>query len=94
MPLHWVVVHPITHTSPLRGFTSDTLASADPEIVCLISAADETFAQTVHAKTSYDKNDLAWGARFLDMYLPDTDRVAIDLARLHEIESVAPPASL
>jgi inward rectifier potassium channel len=92
MPLHWVVVHPITETSPLRGFTRETLAGADPEIVCLISAADETFAQIVHAKTSYDKADLAWGARFLDMYLPDTDRVAIDLARLHEIEPVDPPA--
>jgi inward rectifier potassium channel len=94
MPLHWVVVHPITETSPLRGLTPDSMASADPEIVCLISAADETFAQTVHAKTSYDKADIAWGARFLDMYLPDTDRVAIDLARLHETEPVSPPASI
>jgi inward rectifier potassium channel len=94
MPLHWVVVHPITETSPLRGLTPATLAIADPEIVCLISAADETFAQIVHAKTSYDKNDIAWGARFLDMYLPDTDRVSIDLARLHDTEAVTPPASL
>ena len=94
MPLHWVIVHPITETSPLRGFTPESLASVDPEIVCLISADDETFAQTVHAKTSYDKTDIAWGARFLDMYLPDTDRVAIDLARLHEVEPVHAPASL
>ena len=94
MPLHWVIVHPITETSPLRGLTSDSLAGADPEIVCLISADDETFAQTVHAKTSYDKTDIAWGARFLDMYLPDTDRVAIDLDRLHDTEPVTPPASL
>ena len=32
MPLHWVVVHPITETSPLRGFTPESLAAADPEI--------------------------------------------------------------
>jgi inward rectifier potassium channel len=94
MPLHWVIVHPITETSPLRGLTPETLAIADPEIVCLISADDETFAQTVYAKTSYDTTDLAWGARFLDMYLPETDRVTIDLARLHDIEPVTPPASL
>jgi inward rectifier potassium channel len=91
MPLHWVIVHPITDTSPLRGFTEDALAAADPEFVCLISAADETFAQTVHAKTSYDKADLVWGARFVDMYLPDTDRVAIELGRLDGIERVTPP---
>ena len=94
MPLHWVVVHPITETSPFRGFTQAGLAGADPEVVCLISAADETFAQTVHAKTSYDKSDLAWGAQFVDMYLPDTDRVAIDLNRLDETEPVTPPAAV
>jgi len=94
MPLHWVVVHPITDASPLRGLTRASLASADPEIVCLISAADETFAQIVHAKTSYDKTDIVWGARFRDMYLADTDHVAIDLTRLHEVEHVTPPGSL
>ena len=94
MPLHWVVVHPITDASPLRGLTPDTLAGADPEVVCLISAADETFAQTVHAKTSYDKSDIVWGARFRDMYLTDADRVAIDLNRLHDVEPVPPPESV
>ena len=72
----------------------DTLSDADPEIVCLISADDETFAQTVHAKTSYDKTDIVWGARFGDMYLSDTDRVAIDLARLHDLETIGGPERL
>ncbi len=94
MPLHWVVVHPITDRSPLRGLTPESLAASEPEVVCLVSAADETFAQTVHAKTSYDKSDIVWGARFGDMYVTDTDRVAIDLTRLHDIEPVPPPASL
>ena len=94
MPLHWVVVHPITETSPLRGLTADTLASADPEVVCLITADDETFAQTVHARSSYDKADIVWGARFRDMYLPDADRVTVDLGRLNDFEAVPPPSSL
>ena len=94
MPLHWVVVHPITDASPLRELTRETLPASEPEVVCLISAADETFAQTVHAKTSYDKTDIVWGARFGDMYVSDAERVAIDLTRLHDIESVPPPTSL
>ena len=94
MPLHWVVVHPIAESSPLRGLTAESLARVDPEFVCLITADDETFAQTVHAKTSYDRGDIVWGARFRDMYLPDTDRVAIDLSRLHDFEPVNPPAAL
>ncbi len=33
MPLHWVVVHPIDDRSPLRGFSPDSLADADPELI-------------------------------------------------------------
>jgi len=91
MPLHWVIVHPITGSSPLRAMTAETFAAADPEVVCLINADDETFAQTVHAKTSYDKGDIVWGARFRDMYLGDANHVSIDLNRLHDIEPVPPP---
>lgn len=94
MPLHWVVVHPITDTSPLRGLTQESLAASDPEVVCLITADDETFAQTVHARCSYDKTDIVWGARFRDMYLPDAERVTVDLGRLNDFESVPPPSSL
>lgn len=92
MPLHWVIVHPIDDSSPFRGMTPEALGACDPEVVCLISAADETFAQTVHAKTSYDKTDIVWGARFRDMYLADAERVAIDLTRLHDTEPVTRPA--
>ncbi|HEY7284118.1 MAG TPA: ion channel [Vicinamibacterales bacterium] len=92
MPLHWVIVHPIVHGSPFLGLSMETLAASDPEIVCLITADDETFAQTVHAQTSYDRNDIVWGARFRDMYIADTDHIAIDLGRLHDFEQVdAPP---
>lgn len=92
MPLHWVVVHPIRDTSPLRGFTEASLSNSEPEFVCLITADDETFAQTVHAKTSYDKTDIVWGARFRDMYVTDVDHVSIDLRRLHDYERVSAPA--
>lgn len=94
MPLHWVIVHPISSTSPLRGLTADQFSACEPEVVCLVSADDETFAQTVHAKTSYDKADIVWGARFKDMYVADTDRASIDLSRLDEFDTLPGPASL
>jgi inward rectifier potassium channel len=94
MPLHWVIVHPIDGRSPLHGLSRDSLAAADPEIVCLITADDETFAQTVHSKTSYDKADIVWGARFRDMYTSDVDHVAIDLTRLHDLDPVDAPVIL
>ena len=94
MPIHWVIVHPIGEQSPLRGLSMEALAAADPEIVCLITADDETFAQTVHSKTSYDKTDIVWGARFRDMYTSDVDHVAIDLTRLHDLDRVDGPVTL
>jgi inward rectifier potassium channel len=94
MPLHWVIVHPITDASPMRGLTAASLAAAEPEFVCLISAADETFAQTVHAKTSYDKSDIVWGGKFRDMYLSDTHSIAIDMSRLSDFDRVEPPGAV
>jgi inward rectifier potassium channel len=94
MPLHWVIVHPIMPGSPFSGMTPDSFAASRPEIVCLITADDETFAQTVHSRTSYDAGDVVWGARFADMYVSDTDHVAIDVGRLHDFTAVAPPALL
>ena len=94
MPLHWVIVHPIGANSPMRGMTEASLAAGDPEIICMISADDETFAQKVHAKTSYDKTDNVWGARFRDMYTFDVDHVAIDLTRLHDLDPVDGPVAV
>jgi inward rectifier potassium channel len=91
MPLHWVIVHPIDDASPLRGMTPAAIADADPEIVCQISGDDDTFAQKVHAKTSYEKTDIVWGARFRDMYIADIDHIAIDLTRLDEFDRVDAP---
>ena len=94
MPLHWVLVHPITGTSPLRGLTEAEFAASEPEVVCLITADDETFAQTVHAKTSYDKDDVLWGRQFVDMYQRDREHVSIDIDRLDGTTEVSPPARL
>jgi inward rectifier potassium channel len=94
MPLHWVIVHPITERSPMRGLTEASLAASEPEFVCLITADDETFAQTVHARTSYDAGDIVWGARFRDMYIADADHVAIDMSRLHDYSRIESPSVL
>ena len=94
MPLHWVIVHPIGADSPMRGLTRASLAAAAPEIVCLITADDETFAQTVHSRTSYDASDIVWGARFGDMYVADSDHVAIDIGRLHDFTPIDPPPAV
>ena len=94
MPLHWVVVHPVDERSPLYGATKQTFEDSDPEVFVLLTADDETFAQTVHARSSYRKEDVVWGAKFSDMYVPHERMVAIDLALLDDFETLEAPERL
>jgi inward rectifier potassium channel len=87
MPLHWVVVHPIDEASPLRGMTREEFQRCDSEVMILLTAMDETFFQTVHVRSSYKPDEVAWGYRFADMFLSAADGLTgIDLRKLHDIE--------
>jgi len=89
LPLTWTVVHPINEASPLWGQTAEGLARQQAEFLILIKAFDDTFFQTVHARHSYRYDELAWGARFVPAFEPDTQgRMVLDLERLSEIDSV------
>jgi inward rectifier potassium channel len=89
LPLHWVVVHPIDEGSPLHGQTPESLEAADAEFLILLSAVDETFSQTVHARSSYKWNEVVWGAKFADMFVrTDDGTVAVDMRRLHWVEKL------
>jgi inward rectifier potassium channel len=89
LPLHWVVVHPIDERSPLFGVTAEALHAGEAEILVLITGNDETFSQTVHARSSYRADEIVWGARFADMFLPGDDgQLGVDMRRIHDIEPV------
>jgi inward rectifier potassium channel len=90
-PLAWTIVHPIDGASPLAGKTREEMAAAHAEILVLLSGIDETFEQTVHARSSYRADEIAWNSRFTSMYLPsDGDaNLAVDLKRLHTIEPLS-----
>jgi inward rectifier potassium channel len=54
----------------------------------LLSGIDETFEQTVHARSSYRIDEVVWNARFRSMFVTtdeDAD-VSVDVNLLHEIE--------
>lgn len=93
LPLHWVIVHPITPESPLWNRSAEEIARKQPEWIVLLTAVDETFSETVHARHSYGPADLAWGARFANDYRPGRDgQVGIDLSKLGEIEPAEFPS--
>jgi inward rectifier potassium channel len=87
-PMSWTIVHPIDEKSPLYGLTRDDLAERDAEFMVLLSGVDETFSQTVHARTSYKPNEIAVGERFVNIYNPvkRDGTVSIDVRRLGDTE--------
>lgn len=88
-PLHWVIVHPIDEKSPLWGVTPEQFAKSEAEVFILLTAVDETFSDTVHARSSYQYDEVVWGAKFSDMFLKTGDgRLGIDLRKIHDIENV------
>lgn len=84
-PLSWTIVHIIDQHSPLHGETAETLAAADVEMLLLVTAIEEHFSATVHARTSYKFHEIECNADFEDMYLPEASDgvVRVDAAKLH-----------
>ncbi len=88
-PIQWVVVHPIDERSPLRGLSEADLRASEAEFLILLTGVDETFSQTVHARSSYRYDEVVLGARFADMFLDAGDGVVrVDLRRFHEVEAL------
>jgi inward rectifier potassium channel len=91
-PLAWTIVHPVTESSPLDGWSEEELRAAEAEFLVLLTGFDETFSQTVYSRTSYRADEIEWGARFANLYEPsDEGLVVIDLARFHDLEPAALP---
>jgi len=86
-PLGWTIVHPIDQNSPLSGKTSDDLVRTEAEVLVLLSGIDETFAQTVLARSSYRAEEIIWNQRFRSIFVQERGKsVSVDISRLHDIE--------
>lgn len=88
-PLTWTVVHPIDESSPLLGVTQEGLIESDAEFLILLKAFDDTFSQTVHARSSYKHNEVIVGAKFGTIYgTDDRGKTIVELHKIHDIERV------
>ena len=89
-PLSWTVVHPIDANSPMSGLTQDDLLKADAELLVLLIATDETISATVHSRSSYQADEIVWGARFANMFMRSESEgiIGMNLDRIHDIEPV------
>jgi len=83
--LTWTAMHRIDERSPLRGATQASLEDSRSELIVSFFGIEETFGQTVHARTAYQPDEIVFGARFADVFeeTPEGRRVRYD--RLHEL---------
>ncbi len=85
--LHWTVVHPIDRDSPLAGVTPEELRDGRAELLVLATAHEETFSTRVTARTSYLWEEVAWDAKFADVFVDSPDGIiTVDVERLDRMD--------
>jgi inward rectifier potassium channel len=90
-PLTWTIVHPIDENSPLAGKTREDLEQVQAEILVLLTGVDETYEQTVHARTSYRADEIIWNAKFRSVFRGESPSqlLSVDVSRVHDVEKLS-----
>lgn len=85
-PLSWTVVHIIDENSPLFGTSQREMLESAAEFLVLLTGVDETFSQSVQARSSYRAEEVIWDAKFADIFMYDVDgrTAGVDLNRFHD----------
>ena len=85
LTMSWTIVHPIDEESPMYNWTTEDFIKNEVEFLVLIRAYEETFAQTVHTRSSYRGDEVVFGAKFLPIIKPgDNSSVIVELNRINE----------
>jgi len=70
------------------GLAHDDFTKSDAELLVLLIGTDETISQTVHSRSSYQADEIVWGAKFATMFMRTESEgiIGMHLNRIHEIE--------
>jgi inward rectifier potassium channel len=83
----WIVVHPIDQDSPLWGKTAEDLTREQAELLILIKAYDDTFAQSVQARYSYRHDEFVWGKKFAPSFsIDDKGGLVVELNKIGDLQ--------
>lgn len=88
--LSWTLVHPITETSPLYGFTESDYRQLMGEFIVYIRAFDDMFSTTVVKRSSYVFSEVVYGARYVPMFSrsQDDSKTLLHIDKLNTFEPV------
>ncbi|WP_310489616.1 ion channel [Chamaesiphon sp. VAR_69_metabat_338] len=84
--LPWTLMHPINEQSPLYGFSAESLAESQSQIIVSLSGIDETVYQNVHARHTYGVNSIILNHQLVDIiHIVDERNRYVDLASFHHV---------
>jgi inward rectifier potassium channel len=88
--LSWTLVHPITESSPLFGFTEADFKTTTGEIIVFLKAFDDMFSNSVVKRTSYTFDEVVYGAKFNLMYTRSVDdtKTVLEIDKLNSFTRV------
>ena len=89
LTLNWTVVHSLDENSPIKGITLDELEKKQASIAIILKTFDDTFSQTIHSRTSYQSEDIIWGAKFKQAFDRNNEgQMVLDLSKISDYELV------
>ena len=88
LALTWTVVHPMDENSPIHGFDKKDLEDADAEFLVIVKGMNDTFSQTIHARTSYKAEELIWEAKFKPIFKPANKKTIVRMDQIGEYTKV------
>jgi len=90
-PLNWTLVHYIDEKSPLYGLTEADFISSQMEWLVMIKGYNLSATQTIHARSSYTTNELAWNAKFnVPYYIREDGATIFELDKIDDFEALPP----
>ena len=87
LALSWNIMHVIEESSPLYGYTAETLN--DGMIVASFCGLNETLLQGIQTHKVYNLSDICWEKKFVDILtITSQGERSIDYSRFHEVEAL------
>ncbi len=83
--LSWTIRHFIDESSPLFEMDENKMKESQVVIFASLSGLDDTFAQTIAARTVYRYDEIVTNKRFKDILVWKDNKMHIDLKGIHDM---------
>jgi inward rectifier potassium channel len=90
LALSWTIVHPLDAKSPFVDYTEQDFYQNKIELMVTIKAFDDHFSNTVQQRSSYNRDEMIYGAKYVPMYerAENGHYTELRLNKINEYESV------